>query len=167
MKHRIATAICATLLFGVIGFVVYFMFNNCEGTYYIDTIQLSHDNFIEIRAEKSWEISQGLEYRISGSNISSSFGRTTESPDDLKLLAIEAESGNLVAIVEAANPDVVLILHDYQSGSSWPYRHKTENLRACLKRGEEMLKRLKSQNSMQNYVLSYHVPGNRKLKISA
>jgi hypothetical protein len=167
MKLKIAIVIFAALLVSVIGFTIYFIFSDCEGTYHTDTIHLTNGNTIEIRADNCWEISQGLEYRISGSDISYRFGSTIDSTRDLKFLAIEVESGNLIAIVEAANPDVVLILHDFKNGNSWPFRYRTENYGDSLKRGMEMLKRIKRQNTLQNYVLSQNVPGNRKLKISA
>ena len=166
MKVRVkkkAVYITFTLLaLGIVSYGVFYVF---EDTYHIDTIHLSNGNKIEIRAEACWEISQSIEYRLPGSSLTYRFGGTNESPNKLKFRALEAENSNLVAIVESTNPDVVLILHDFKSENSWPYRYDSESWKKCLERGEAMLLRMMAKHSNKNLVLSSRVPANRRLKV--
>jgi hypothetical protein len=155
---------CIGVIIAVIIALAVFLFYPCGYTH-VATVQIGDKHSIVVSAEDCWEISQGLAYQIPASLLFARFGGTIESTDDLKFIALESESSNLVAIVEAANPDVVLVLHDFKDGNSWPYRHDTENYLDANIRGESMLTRVKEEYPNKQLILSSKVPGNRKLKI--
>jgi hypothetical protein len=141
-----------------------FLLYPCGNTH-VATIKIDENRSIVISAEDCWEISEGLSYQIAASSIITQFGGTTEFLDDLEFIVFKAEKSTLVAIVEASNPDVVLILHDFRDGNSWPFRHDTENYAEAQARGESMLLRIKKEYPNKQLILSSQVPGNRKLKI--
>lgn len=166
MDRKRSSAIgCVVVILATIIAVAVFLFYPC-GKSKVATIKIDDNHSIVIRSEDCWEISQELDYQISASSLSARFGGTIELTDDLKFLAFKAENSNLVAIVEAANPDVVLILHDFKDGNSWPYRHDTENYMDSNNRGESMLTRIKKEYPNKQFILSIDVPGNRQLKIT-
>jgi hypothetical protein len=73
-----------------------------------------------------------------------------------------APSGNgLVAIVEASAPDVLLALHDFRTGRTWPAGSDGRNADAT---GTALLEHLRTLRP-GNYILGTHVPGNRPAKV--
>ncbi|RJP91509.1 MAG: hypothetical protein C4518_07980 [Desulfobacteraceae bacterium] len=163
-KSSSAFGCICVILAAIIAFAVFLIYP-C-GKSKVTAIKIDDKRSIVISSEDCWEISQGLIYQIPASSLSARFGGTIESTDGLKFLSLNAENSNLVAIVEAANPDVVLILHDFTNGNSWPFRHDTENYMDAESRGESLLTRIKKEYPNKRLVLSIHVPGNRHLKIS-
>ena len=156
---------CIGVILAAIMALAVFLFYPCGDTH-VATIKIDDKRSIVINAEDCWEISQELTYQIPASSIFARFGGTIESTDGLKFIALEAENSNLVAIVEAANPDVVIVLHDFKDANSWPYRHDTENYLDADLRGESLLTRIKVEYPNKQLILSSQVPGNRELKIS-
>ena len=113
---------------------------------------LLDDTFLEI---PGWyfEINEGPQIVVPIYHLSRCC--TGVSPN-LKLLS--SRDHTLVGLVGDKRPDVLLVVHDFSSGESWPRGLDTDSIEANLQRGRKLRDRLQEDNPTPKLSLSYEVP---------
>jgi hypothetical protein len=114
---------------------------------------------IELRRSSTCEVTCSVTYRAIKDGVRVAGDRVVGYVRPGVAVALEnlAPAGSgLVAVVEASAPDVLLALHDFSSGRSWP---------ADEGAGLVLLEQLRGVRP-GSYVLASAVPGNRELKLA-
>jgi hypothetical protein len=123
-----------------------------------------------ILADCNWEVSCPLMYEVleNGDVLQplDDFGFTTADVSTLRFRTLMANDGNLVAVVEPEAPDVLLIVHDFSTGDSWPAQGGDEGFEAVKKRGHLLLDDLQEGNPESQFILSSEVRTFENRKIS-
>lgn len=129
----------------------------------LKTLDLGNDRVIRITIEPNSQRTLSLHYHVDvqgQSKIEHAFFGTlprTATPPDFEIY--RTEQGDLIGLAQAAAPDRIIILHDFASGDSWPYRSVTykdtdtrksypyyENEEQIMARGEALFQRLADAN---------------------
>jgi len=98
--------------------------------------------------DRSWEVSQGLYYRVASAKrvIPMTFvGSLDGQPEGLQLRAVSAPGSSLFGVVDDGKPSVVLVLHDFASGDSWPHDTVGETK-------ERLIRRLAAEHPKMRFV---------------
>ncbi len=123
--------------------------------YKVQTLDAGRHRRIYIYRMSSWEVSIPLSYEVWDGNTKS-VERTSflfiEPIPEFRL--VTSEGGDLVAVVSSEAPEVVLILHDFKSGDSWPHGLSHERWNEPSKKGDLLLDRLKAGHPSVRYVLN-------------
>ncbi len=129
----------------------------------LDSIDLGGDRVIRITVEPNSQRTLSLHYHVEvgGQPVidHAFFGtlpRTSPPPEFITYLA---ENGDLVGLAQAVAPNRIIILHDFATGDSFPYRTETykdidtrksypyyEEEGSILARGEALFDRLQEDN---------------------
>ncbi len=80
-------------------------------------------------------------------------GYTLQDPNALVFSLLYAESSNLVGVVEQSTPTVVLVMHDFSTGWTWPYFEGGVKWRDYRQQAKDKLHVLQSANAERDYVL--------------
>jgi len=67
---------------------------------------------------------------------------------------VKSHETGLVALIEEADPELLHVLHDFESGESWPYLPPEESLRAWRQRGARLLARWQTRHPDTRYRLN-------------
>ena len=125
-----------------------------EGTSRMAVLRLSKGRSIEIRSAPSGEMSRAVYYKIPGTQRFQVIGFTHHATSNLQFETLRSGDGRLVAVVERSSPNVVLILHDYSTRSSWPHTYCSETFKEARIRGRTMLRRLQAHHPNRTLILS-------------
>jgi len=135
------------------------LLNGCrEGKYEkVATFVLPHDRQLIIFVERDWEGTQGYYYEVRQGGravipLSHLVGRGRRDPRPEFDLAT-AQDGDLAAVTTRADPDKVLILHDFKTGFSYP-RHS--DWREEPPREEGLLRIFQAEHPEHHYQLSLY-----------
>lgn len=94
------------------------------GDYHVQTVRSANDVEITIRANRWYEQSRGLHFELYhlGKQIRAKrhLGHTFEPTSTLQFQLVTAAKGNVVALVEASAPRIVLAIYDCRDQSIWP-----------------------------------------------
>ena len=101
-----------------------------------------------------YEINEGREIVVPMTFLSGCC-RPDVNPE-LRLLT--STDRNLVGMVWARRPEVLLFVHDFASGESWPRLPDNASLEARLQLGRHLRDRLQADNPQPTLALSYEVP---------
>jgi hypothetical protein len=88
------------------------------------------------------------------------FGWWTEYAGNLQLQVYRSDDGQIVAIVDAASPELALIVYDFGSGYAWPAYEGSDEAEVD-RRGRILLQRLKESGGPQFLELSIDGVGAR------
>ena len=77
---------------------------------------------------------------------------------DVKFRLLTSTDQALVGLVTETRPEVLLLLHDFNSGQSWPRPANDETWHLTLSRGHSLRDRLQADHPQLNLKLSDEVP---------
>lgn len=90
----------------------------------VKRLPVGDNRSIIILTDKDYEISRGIYYQVKiGEETVVSTCRicgAAKDPDSLTFKIVSASGGNLIAVYEETNPERILLIHDFNSGTSWP-----------------------------------------------
>ena len=72
------------------------------------------------------------------------FGSLPPSREPPRFLVHRTSDGELVGVAAASDPNALLILHDFETGASWPRHDLVEGQEQLDARGQQLLERLRS-----------------------
>lgn len=134
-------------------------------TYRVAMVDCGRGRTIEVRAPWWSEIALPLEYmprqgRHREFPNSSFFGAMSYRTQikDLAFTALKSGEEDLIALTEAANPEVVLVLHDFQKGWTWPCDRGLSR-EVDRERAHDMLAHVQSNQPALRLELSEEAPG--------
>ena len=129
----------------------------------VATLELGQGRAIRLYVERGWEITQSWFYEVwEGEEVVSPlsmFGGSVPEQEVPALRVLTARDGTLVGVVEAEAPQVILILHDFGSGRSWPRGSFHDDWKRRRATGKEMLAALRAANPGVDLVLSHERGG--------
>jgi hypothetical protein len=161
-RLRVMGLVAGLLSISILVAIIHPDFATCarSGYYDVKVIALGEDRAIRIRAQCWWEMNQLVAYEVydSGRVVQESFpfGGVTEDPELLRFSTLTAREGDVVGLFEPQMPEVILVLHDFGTGESWPCEWH-EGYEAVRERGHRMLDQLKRDNPGVDLQLSYDV----------
>jgi hypothetical protein len=114
---------------------------------------LLDDTFLEI---PGWyfEINEGPQIIVPITHLSRCC--SPEVSPNLKLLS--SRDHTIIGLVWDRRPDVLLVVHDFSSGESWPRGLDTDSIEANIQRGRKLRDRLQEDNPTPKLSLSHEVP---------
>lgn len=74
--------------------------------------------------------------------------------DQLRFKTLSGKGGKLIGVVEEAQPAKILILHDFDSGGSWPGGCDTEKRTECRQKARTLLAELQKEHPTAGLELS-------------
>lgn len=79
-------------------------------------------------------------------------------PSRPKFRLLKSTDQTLVGLVLETRPEVLLLVHDFDSGQSWPRATNDDTWQLTLARGRQLRDRLQADNPQLNLKLSHEVP---------
>ena len=98
----------------------------------------------------TYEINVGDQIVVSTTHLS---GACTERASDYRLLA--SKDGNLVGLVCKERPHILLVVHDFASGETWPRSLMEDQINDTLQRGRRLRDRLQVDHPEPRLILSH------------
>ena len=141
--------------------------SSCSRTKTIARLDAGSGTQIVVSADNWWEVSRPCFYEVHRDSLIvvplTFIGSGLDF--DLSFRLVSTTDRQLVALVEASSPDVVLALFDLASNETWPHSGNTEHHMSEHLRGTVLLSRLKHSHPATRFILSVNVLGSRRTKL--
>lgn len=137
-----------------------YLFN---GDHRVAMLKIDRHRKLEIRADNFANYASSIWcHLITDGKVSSDLGTLgySKDTDDLRFQLLKSNDASIVAIVEQSNPDVILLLHNFNTGQTY-----TEHDASNYNDDENELRQLRQAYSKVNLVLSRSVSPERKALI--
>jgi hypothetical protein len=132
-----------------------------EGQYPLGDVNLRPGNGFSVRADLFCELSCGLSYRCWDTANSPSpwtrLGYTTVDPGEIEWSLRTSPDDRWAGLADRLDPQVILALHDFETGFDWPSCVGLEP-QACLDRAGEGLTALQEPGG-KPHILATHALG--------
>jgi len=139
-----------------------------EGKYPLENLHLSPARGISLRADLFCEISCGITYRVwdpaNGAGPWGFVGYTGTDPGEVEWTLRVSPSERWMGLADKLYPNVILALHDYETGFDWPSCQDIPRDR-CELRAYEGLMALQEPGG-QAHILSTQQPGSAEARVS-
>lgn len=87
-----------------------------------------------------------LYYKVEPMSKAAFFGSLPSGATPPRFVAHRAEASSVVGIAAAGDPEALLILHDFQTGQSWPRKADTDGQAQLDARGRRLLERFEAHD---------------------
>jgi hypothetical protein len=125
--------------------------------YVVTSIPAGAGRAIVISTDQACEISCSIYYEVKvGDETAASTCRICSGDaDSLTFHAVYASGGNLVGVYEDTQPNRLLLLHDFNTGWSWPRSTPTESSSDTDSRAQKLLDAFQKDHPDRNFTLSW------------
>jgi len=167
-KHKTKTNLVVVISILSVGIII--LICSYNKNYSIVDLTCSNGFIVKLRSPRFWEISKTIDSEVTnGKEVIvplHMIGGTTEKVNNLNFQLIESSDNDVVALIEADNPNVALALFNFKKKIYWPYRNPTETMEASYREGQVLLGMLNHAVKLDvPLILSSDVPGNIDLKV--
>ena len=139
-----------------------------QGYYPLDNVELSPGHSFSLRADLFCEVSCGITYLVwdPAHELApwSLLGFTIDDPGDLDWALRVSPDERWAGLADKLDPQVILALHDFDTGFDWPACPNLERT-VCEYKALEGLSALQEPGG-KPHMLSTHVGGDRDVRIS-
>jgi hypothetical protein len=147
----------ATILVSALGYLAYILF--VQEQYVVTTLDAGQDREVVIWADRYVENCQPFYYEVKVSGrITSPMSFISCSWEEPPFKLLSSKDRNLVGVVDGERPEVLLVLHDFASGETWPRGKDSDDWRVNSDRGRRLRDRLRADHPQLSLALSGEVP---------
>ena len=154
----------SAILVLVLGYLAYKLF--IQQTYVVTNLDAGSNRTITILADAYYDNGQAFYYEVKENGnvtVPKYFIGGGEDDGTMRFKLIYSKDRNLVAVIEADNPNILYALHDFQSNETWPGSDRFSDKGSQI--GLRLRNRLQSDVQSPELVLSDDVPGNVPRKL--